>query len=318
MQNRRIVFTAPGQVDFEHLDEPPKPAADEFLLETIYSGITNGTERHALLMEHGPGASHYPGYHGYQQVCRVVARGDSASKFEIGDHVFCGDYKGHRGWNLVKEDGLVIKLLEDMDFKYCALLGMAGVAMRAIRRMSVKDGDKVWVVGQDPLGHFAAQTARSVGARVVVSDRNERRLNAARKCGADVVLNAADRRVMDRLADEGPFSFIIDCYSAGNLFTDIDERRLLEHGGVVGMLAVQDQVTDPRGMLISPEARGELSGHFQPDDIGVLINLVRQGTVHLAPIVSHIVPIDEAPGIYDRLANGDEDLLGVVFDWRDA
>lgn len=34
------------------------------------------------------------------------------------------------------------------------------------------------------------------------------------------------------------------------------------------------------------------------------------------PMVSHIVSIDEALGIYDLLARNADALLGVIFDWE--
>ena len=44
-------------------------------------------------------------------------------------------------------------------------------------------GDKVWVAGQGPIGHFAAQAARCVGAHVTVTDVIEKRLEAAEARG---------------------------------------------------------------------------------------------------------------------------------------
>jgi hypothetical protein len=35
----------------------------------------------------------------------------------------------------------------------------------------------------------------------------------------------------------------------------------------------------------------------------------------MEPIISDILPIENAPSLYGRLASGDPGLMGVVFDW---
>ena len=47
----------------------------------------------------------------------------------------------------------------------------------------------------------------------------------------------------------------------------------------------------------------------------MLLFLCEKGLVNIVPMVSHIASIDDAPEIYDLLANRSEDLLGVIFDW---
>jgi len=183
MRTTGIEFAEKGKMRMVDLGEPPELAPTQVLLETKYTAITNGTERHAFLIEHGYGGGAFPSRHGYQHVGEVVAVGEAVQTLAIGDWLYCGDYVGHRGWHVVDEHGLVSKLPDTMDRKYCALFGVAGVALRSVRRMGVGAGDNVWVVGQGPIGHFTAQAARAVGARVTVTDMIENRLEAARACG---------------------------------------------------------------------------------------------------------------------------------------
>ena len=49
MENRGIEYPARGQMAFCDLGDPPEPAAGEILIETHFSAIANGTERHALM-----------------------------------------------------------------------------------------------------------------------------------------------------------------------------------------------------------------------------------------------------------------------------
>ena len=317
MRQIGLEFIAKGELAFCNLGNPPELGPTAILLETEYTGITNGTERHAFLSEHGYGGGRFPSRHGYQHVGRIAATGEAVTRFETGESVFYGEYVGHNGWNVVNEDALLIKLPANIDHRYCALFGVAGVALRAVRRMGVSQGDHVWVVGQGPIGHFLAQAARSAGAKVTVSDMIDKRVDAAKECGAHIALKASDQKTFDMIKAGGPYDYIYDCCSAETLLSDIHENQLLAHGGTVGMMAVRDKVIYPWSLLHGREAKIETSCHFDRDDLRVLLFLYEQGLLQITPMVSHIVSIDEAPKLYKKLAHNADDLLGVIFDWTE-
>lgn len=315
MRRLALEFASRGEMAIRDLGDPPRPGPTQILLETQYTGVTNGTERHALLTEHGYGGGRFPGRHGYQHVGVVAAVGAEVASYTIGDWVFFGGYVGHNGWNMVDEKSLLIKLPVEIDRRYCALFGVAGVALRSVRRLGVGQGDNVWVVGQGPIGLFTGQAARAAGARVTVSDMLDRRLEAARACGAHVALNALAEDTEGMLKEGRPYNYIYDCCSAEELLRGVQAGGLLAYGGTIGLTAVRDTVTYPWGVLHGTEARIETTCHFSADDLRVLLFLFQQGLIEVEPMVSHVVPIDEAPSIYDMLAHRGEDLLGVIFDW---
>lgn len=80
------------------------------------------------------------------------------------------------------------------------------------------------------------------------------------------------------------------------------------------MLAVRAEVTYPWSLLHTTQAKLETSCHFDCDDLRVWLWLHERGEIVMEPMVSHLVPIDEALGIYDALTSRGEELLGVLFD----
>jgi 3-hydroxyethyl bacteriochlorophyllide a dehydrogenase len=324
MHNLAIEYPAPGQVRFIDLGAPPDPGPMQVLIRTHYSGVTNGTERHALLGEHFWKGG-FPSRHGYQHVGRIEKRGEAVKKFNEGDRVFFGQYVGHRGWHLVdvscadpSSNGshLVCPLPEDLDPVDCALLGVAGVAMRGVRRFRVAPAQRVWVAGQGMIGQFAAQSARALGARVTVSDVDEKRLEIAKACGAHCVINARDPGAWEAIKADGPYHCIIDACNLDSFLMDVYHRGLLAFGRpVVGMLAVHSEVTFYWPMLHGREASIEVSCHFSLDDLHVLLHFIRQDLIRIRPWISHFLPIGEALSIYETLRDKPADLRGVVFDW---
>lgn len=328
MREIGIEYPSRGEMGFCELGPPPEPGPSQILLATRYSGITNGTERHTLMADHGYGA--YPGRHGYQHVARVAAVGEGAHGFTPGDWVFHGRYVGHRGWHVVDlgdadttsyASHLTIRLPESVDRQECALLGVAGVALRAVKRVRTAPGQTVWVVGAGPIGHFAAQAARLRGARVVVTDVVPSRLSAveatvpAGEAGAILTLDASGEGAWEMLKKAGPFDQIIDASGVETLFHDIHRHGLLAARGVIAAMAVRAETRFPWSLLHGREASIEVACHFALEELAELIAWIEAGRLRIGPMVSHRVPIAEAPAIYATMRDRPRDLLGVIFDW---
>lgn len=324
MRTTAIEYKAKGQMHFCDLGKPPDLGPTEVLVATRYSGITNGTERHTLLAEHAWANAPYPSRNGYQNVGQVEAVGEKVKAFRPGDWVFCGDYIGHRGWivrdvgagpSVAPTAGLLVRLPDGLDPQDCALLGVAGVAMRGCRRARVAPAQKVWVAGVGLIGQFAAQSARALGATVTVTDINDRRLEVARELGARRVFNANDSKVWDLLKDGGPYDTIVDACGAPSILLDIHDHGLLGYKGAILGLAVRSETTFHWSTFHGREASIEVSCHFSLDDLRVLFHFMHEGIIRVAPLIWDRVPIDQADRIYEKLRDHPSELLGVVFDW---
>ena len=324
MRTIGIEYPSQGKTAFCELGKPPEPSPTQILIRTEFSGITNGTERHALMGEHGwKGA--FPGRHGYQHVGVVEAVGSAVTEFTVGQRVFHGHYVGHRGWNVVDVSNgdtasngshLTIPVPDSIDPRHAALLGVAGVAMRGVRRTRIGVGMNVWCLGGGPIGQFAAQSARAAGARVTVSEIDDRRLAVAKELGAHRVLDARDADYIEQVKVGGPYHVILDSSGTGSLLPDIFANGFLRHGGVIGLLAVRTDTTFHWSMLHGTEGSIEVSCHFGLDDLRVLIDLIGRGVIGVEPLITHVAKIDDAIGIYDTMRDDPRALLGVVFDWR--
>lgn len=325
MHNLVIEFTARGKMAFHDLGQAPDPGPTQIRIRTQYSGITNGTERHALMGDFGYGGG-YPGRHGYQHVGTVDAVGNLVKGFSEGDIVFFGHYVGHRGWHIVEvgagdtasyyQSHLCLRLPDDVEHEFCALFGVAGVGMRHVRRVRVAPAQNVWVAGLGPIGQFSAQAARAFGAYITVTDVNQRRLDVAKELGAHRVINVSDPSGIELLKQRSPYNCIIDASGAPSLFSDIHKNRLLAPRGVIGALAVRGETTFQWGMLHTLEGSIEVSCHFSLEDLSIILHFLRLGIMKIKPLVTHRVSITEAPRIYEIMRDQPSELLGVIFNWQ--
>ena len=321
MGNMGLEFKDRGAAGFCDVGPPPAPGPTEMVTRTRYSGVTNGTERHVLMNDSG--RIRYPLRCGYQHVSVVQEVGGEVEGFAAGDMVFIGNHGGHRPWHCLdlaasnERARLCVKLPAGIEHEWCALLGITGVGMRHSRRIRIGPGQQVWVAGLGPAGQAVAQAARAFGAYVTVTDVNRRRLDIAQQLGAHQVINVATPDGPELLKRGGPYDRIVDACGVPSFFLDIHRDRLLARNGVVGALAVRQEATFYHGMIHSLSASIESSSHFTVEDLQLLLHFIRLGTIGIEPIVSHRLPVTEAPGIYDIMRDSPGDLLGVIFDWGD-
>ena len=82
-----IEFPKLGEARLFDLSDPPQPGPTEIVTRTLFSGVTNGTERHTLMADFG---SRFPARSGYQHVSVVEEVGRRVDQFSAGETVFLG------------------------------------------------------------------------------------------------------------------------------------------------------------------------------------------------------------------------------------
>ena len=293
--------------------EPESPTGNEVKTETIYSGITNGTERNQLIGgNYAPKDEQLPtGGGGYQNVGRVIEVGPDVSELQIGDVLYMSAV--HAEYVVMPEDGLLIKLPDSIDRKEAALFGMTSVAMRTCRNAELQMGERVLIVGAGIIGQVAAQIATVMGARATLCDINVNRLEIARQIdAAETVLSVSGDRWEKGIAD-GTFDAVIDFAGVPGMEDQLISA--VRQRGRVVFIAGRDKVTYTFNLGQGREIQLKQNSHFDRDDLQNLCRLVDRGLVKIAPLIRDIVPVSEAKRIYDTLRDTPNELLGTVFVW---
>lgn len=215
---------------------------------------------------------------------------------------------------VMPEDGLLIRLPESVESTHAALFGMASVAMHACRIADLRLGERVLLVGQGCIGLAAAQIATVMGARVTVCDINAQRLEVARQIdAAEQLVNVANDGWSRHLSEQR-FDAVIDF--AGAVGMEDQLIGALRHRGRIVLVAGRFEVRYTFVLGQGREITIKQPSHFDRDDLDNLCRLVRRDLVHLAPLLHEVVPVTEAPRLYDRLRDAPHTLLGTVFDWQ--
>jgi 2-desacetyl-2-hydroxyethyl bacteriochlorophyllide A dehydrogenase len=292
--------------------EPEGPTERQFRTQTLYSGITNGTERNDLVRgNYAHPDENLPAGWGYQNVGRVVEVGSEVSRVKAGDVLYIS--ADHMEYVVTGEEGLYIKLPECVDPQQAAVFGMASVAMRTCRNADLRMGERVLIVGAGFIGQMAAQIAAVMGARATICDVDAQRLSVASRIGAveeaiDVSGDGWERSVPDQ-----GFDGVIDLAGVPGM-----EDRLIaatRPRGRVLFIAGRFGVSYSFNLGQGREITIKQNSHFDGDDLGNLCRLVARGQVRIGPLIRDVLPVAEAKRIYDTLRDEPNKLLGTVFVW---
>ncbi len=167
----------------------------------------------------------------------------------------------------------------------CTLHGMDIGAARA--------GEKVLVIGGGVIGLMAVQIAKLAGADVVLLTRSAEKQALGTRIGADHAVGTEDdfREIWPGGAD-----LVVEC--AGVAATVAMSPKLARTGGrvvILGVLPQGDQVpVEPFDLLFR-----EIQMHFSflnPFTHARAAQMVADGTISVAPLISRTISLDEAAG----------------------
>lgn len=295
--------------------EPATPTGKQIKIQTLYSGITNGTERNQMIGgNYAPAAERLPLALGYQTVGRIIEVGPEVTTVQVDDVIFVGAHTGgHLAFIVLPEDDLLVKLPATVDRQEAALFGMGSVAFNTCCTAELAIGEKVLVVGAGCVGQITAQIAALQGARVTLCDIDEQRLALACQIGAvEETANVVGSGWTERIGD-GNFDAVIDLAGVPGMEDQL--IRATRPKGRILLIAGRDQVRYTfnlgQGRIITIKQ----NSHFDNHDLANFCRLVSRGSVQLAPLLQDVVPAEDAKRIYDTLRDQPNTLLGTVFRW---
>lgn len=184
--------------------EPEVLGNDEVLVETLYSGLSAGTEMQfyhgiapffdkeldenkRLFVKSETASYKYPLSYGYENVGVIAEVGKDVTHLKAGDVV--ASYFGHISKFKTKAEGFTL-LPESMNPRCGVFLPLLGVAYKNILNARIILGETVVIFGAGIVGQLLIQLAKRSGAGKVISvDMCDYRLEKAMESGADLCLN---------------------------------------------------------------------------------------------------------------------------------
>jgi L-gulonate 5-dehydrogenase len=198
-----------------------------------------------------------------------------------------------------------------------ALAAMAepvSIAVRAVRRGGVSDGERVVVLGAGPIGQCVALVAREHGAEVLVVDLQESRLELARDCGAETLLwTGRDEVVAGARSWSGGAGppVVIDATGVpAAVRAMVDMVASAGRAVQVGMSG--HEVPLRIGSLTEKELDLLGVSCANADDFAAAVGVVERNAPALQRLISHEFPLAEAPEALRFAMSNPTEVMKVV------
>jgi 2-desacetyl-2-hydroxyethyl bacteriochlorophyllide A dehydrogenase len=208
------------------------------------------------------------------------------------------NYQGGMAEKIAVPQTAVDKIPDAMSFDEAGLLACGlGTAYRCFKDADVQPGDTVLILGGVLWGLTSIQLAHAAGAEVIVTDTDARRLEQAKKFGADYTIEDPYVNLVDGVL---PYTHgrgvdrVLEYSADPNLMgTGLVAMR---KGGRMAMVA-QATMMDTMPVMLEKLVFAEctLKGSFlaRQADLVDCIELYEAGKLDIAPLISHRLPLDQ-------------------------
>lgn len=318
----------------------PKIGPGEILVKVLASGICGSDVMEWYRIKKAPLVL------GHEIAGEIVETGEGVERYKIGDRVFVSHHipcntcrycvKGYhtvcdtlhttnfdpggfaeyiRAPRLNVDRGVFV-LPDELSFEEGTFIEPLGCVVRGQRIARLEPGQSVLILGSGISGLLHLLLARALGAgRVITTDVCEYRLKAAKKFGADAVIDAREdiparlRKLNDgRLAD-----LVIICTGALSAFTQA--LQSVDRAGTVLFFAP----TDPGVNLPVPVNEFWRNGIMllpsygaSPLDCIQAIELIRAGRVPVRQMITHRLSLAETALGFKLVAEASESIKVII------
>lgn len=185
-----------------------------------------------------------------------------------------------------------------LPLEHAAFSEPVACCIRSLKKIDVKLAEDVLIIGAGPMGLMHAQVARAMGARVLVSDVNAKRLEDAKLLGADVIIDASDAEASVRKIKEATSGRGVSC-----CVVTTPAKAALE--SAVASLADNGRVNIYTSYDYKPELPVDLNTLHRKEylvtgtegrteeDFYQAVRLLELGRVDVSKLISRIVSYDE-------------------------
>ncbi|WP_132379450.1 zinc-dependent alcohol dehydrogenase [Muricomes intestini] len=334
----QAIMTAPGNIVYQDVDIPEvQPEQIKVKMKRI--GIC-GSDIH---VNHGKHPyTNYPVVQGHEVSAEVAEVGNKVTNCRVGDkvtiqpQVVCGKcypcthgmyndcetlkVMGFQTIGMASEYFVVdakkaLVLPKDMSWDHGAMIEPLAVAVHAVRRYSGDmHGKKAVVLGGGPIGNLVAQTAKALGAEVVLlSELSAYRLATAQKCGITTV-NPNERNLLDAIVEacgKDRADVIFECIGINPTMKQaIEYARKGSHIIVVGVFG--DLATVDMAAVQDHELSLLGSAMYREEDYIKAIDLVAAGKIEFETLITHRFGFREFKKGYDTIDQEKDKAMKVM------
>lgn len=279
---------------------------------------------------------------GHEFAGKIVEVGKDVKNFKVGDKVtvpplipcykcewcekgiysLCEDYDyfGSRRDGAMAEyvavpEANLLKVPDNVGYIDAATTDPCGNALHSLAQAKLQPGETLCVYGAGPIGLFAIQAAKALGAKQVIAiDMGEEKIKVAKECGADVVVDGRKEDPIQAVKDatDGKMADVVIDFTG----VPAAQKNAIDCAGKMArvvLLGISHQGLNLEEKQVDNIMRGQISvigswnsftKPFPGDDWFHGLELFEQGKITAGPMISHKLPLDDAPEMFKKIDEG--------------
>lgn len=321
---KTLLLEEPRKLVLQNAESAGTPAAGEALVRVHRIGVC-GTDIHAF------GGNQpffqYPRILGHELGLEVLSTGAGVTNVKAGDRcslepyvncekcIACRNGKGNCCVNMqvigvhsdggMREEFIVparkLHVSNKLDYDQLALVEPLAIGCHAVERADVKADEYVLVIGAGPIGLAVIQFAVAKGAKVIVQDINEERLNFCKKHfllthTIHALHEDAEKKLLEITQGDNP-TVVID--ATGSPRSMMAAFQYPAHGGrlvFVGLFMGDVSFHDPN--FHKRELTLLASRNAHSSDFTNIISMMENGNINVTPWITHRASIEDVPKLF--------------------
>jgi len=337
---KRLILNEPGDLQLIDVDFDQQVASDEALVKVHRVGVC-GTDIHAF-GGNQPFFS-YPRVLGHELGLEVVKIGADVTNVTVGNKCSlepyfniqegqavrngkpnCGEYISVFGVHadggmqeFAKVPARYLHTSSKLSYDQLALVETLAIGYHAVQRAETKASDKVLVIGAGPIGLATMQFSKVAGAKTVVMDINQDRLDFCTSAmGVDGSINLTQEvpeQAMRVLFDGDLPTIVFD--ATGNPKSMMSAFQWPSHGGklvFIGLFQGDVNFHDPS--FHKKELTLFASRNAMSRDFDEIIQLIEEGKVDINPWITHRAPMHDIPKVFESWTKPETKVIKAMID----
>jgi erythritol/L-threitol dehydrogenase len=212
-------------------------------------------------------------------------------------------------------EALIHKIPVDIPERLAVLVEPLSCSIHAVERGKIEFGDVVVLAGAGPLGlGMVGPAKRKTPSKLIVLDLNDKRLELAKRMGADIVLNPAKEDVVAKVL-ELTDGYGCDVYieSTGHPASVGQGLAMIRKLGRFVEFSVFNQAASVDWSIIGDRKELDIYGaHLGPYTYPIAIEFLDKGLINMEGVVTHVLPLEQFESALEMVHAGQDSIKVVL------
>jgi 2-desacetyl-2-hydroxyethyl bacteriochlorophyllide A dehydrogenase len=325
---KAAVFHGPNDITIEEVDQPGLGEGD-ILLRVRACGICGSdlhTYKHGLFEDLGTpmGTGRVLGHEFTGEIAEIKG---GTSGLKVGDRVCTVGIGGNAEY--LRMPGLMAPVIfpipEGISFEEAATTEPLSTSLHAVNLAKPMNGETHVIMGAGIIGLGVLQVLKAkADVKVIMADLSDRRLDLARRLGADIIVNAGREDALGKVIDlsgaeyvsfmpaaTGKVDTVFDCAGMpmGFTGTPVLEQavHMVKQNGKVVVVAIFEKLpTIDYNLVVRKGITIFGSWAWGLDEFKESLELIGSGKIDRKPLITHSFPLDRAKEAYETQAKAQE------------